>query len=681
MSTDHVATVEYSRAPVRGRLGVLAALLLIVALLVGAPGLLAWLPVALLGAPLAALAAAAVFTLPGLAALRLLAPAALPPAERLAAAVGLSCAAPPLLLLLADLAGLTWGPGPSWAFLLLCAAVALWPRPGERALRAPGRPDAELALLLAITGLALAVRLYAARGLPAGLFGDSYHHTMIAQLLVENGGLFRSWEPYAPLTTLTYHFGFHSLAAWLSWLSGYPVPLAVVAVGQILGALAAPGVFLLGRRLLGDGRAALWGAAAVALLSIFPAYFVNWGRYTQLAGQTVLPATCLAWMLLLDGATAPGARWRALARPAALAALATAGVALSHYRVAIFAAIFVLLYSLYALAARARTWRAWAMVSVGGAVAGTAGLLLTLPWLLRIREGQMLRLAGYFLSTNVGSETGNDWSQLDFERALAHGLLPLAALGAVWVVARRRWSGLLLPLWGALSWVAVNPFLVGLNGAGIISSFTAVLAAYLVLCPLAGAGLAAIFDGLTWLAARAAPALAPAVRPLELLAAAAIAAWGVGYQARIVDPGFQLLAEGDVAAAAWVREHVPPEGKLFVNSFAAYGEAIYVGTDGGWWLPLLSGRRTNLDPISYGFEAAAEPGYMQAVIDRNRAVLDHPVDSPEAAAALRSAGYGYLYDGPAANPAAEYLDPALLDASPLYERVYSRDGVTIWRVR
>lgn len=681
MSTQHAATVEYSRAAGRGRLGALTALLTLAAVLVGAPGILAWLPAALAGAPLATLAAAALFTLPGLALLRLLAPASLSPAERFAAAVGLSCAAPALLLLFADLVGLRWGPALCWAFLALSAAVALWPRPGAARLPRLAWPDPELALLLTVTGLALAVRLYTTRGLPAGLYGDSYHHTVISQLLIDNGGLFRSWQPYAPLTTLTYHFGFHSLSAWVSWLSGAPVRLSVVAVGQILGALAAPGIFLLARRLLGEGRPALWGALVVALVSIFPAYFVNWGRYTQLAGQTVLPATCLAWALLIDRATAPDASWRALVRPAVLAALATAGVALSHYRIAVFAALFVMLYSLYALGARARSWRPFARVSVTGALAGSAGLLLTLPWLLRIREGQMLRLASYFIANNIGTDTGNDQSIVDMERAIAHGLLPLAVIGLAWALGRRRWAGLILPLWAGAVWLAANPYLLGLTGAGIISSFTAVLAAYLVLCPLAGAGLAALAEGLSWLVARAAPALSRAARPLELVAAAAIAAWGLGYQARIVDPSYQLLAEGDLAAAAWVREHVPPDEKVFVNSFPAYADSVYVGTDGGWWLPFLSGRRTNLDPISYGFEAAEEPDYMQLVIDRNRAVLDHPVDSPEAAAALRAGGYAYLYDGPAANPADEYLDPARIDASPLYERVYAAEGVTIWRVR
>ena len=681
---DHVVTGEDSAvlAQLRRYGWPTAVLLISAALLLGAPGLLGWLPGALVGAPLALLAAAALFTLPGFALLRLFVPDALRPAEQFAAACALSCAAPPLLLLLADLVGLRWGPIFGWGWLALCGLIVVWPRPGTRALLLPAKPDLELTLLLIILGLALAARLYVVRDMPAGMFGDSYHHTVITQLLVEHGGLFHSWEPYAPLTTFTYHFGFHSLAAWLTWLSGYPVLLSVVAVGQVLGALAAPGVFLLASRLLCDRRAALWAAVAVGFVSFFPAYYVNWGRYTQLTGQTVLPATCLVWMLLIDRAVAPATDWRDLVRLGTLAALATVGSTLSHYRVAVFVAIFVLIYALYRLATHVRSWRSFGQLIGVGMLTSLAGMGLTVPWLLRIRDGQMLRMASYYLANNIGTDTGNDQSPVDLERALAHGLLAFAILGLVWIGAGRRWTGLLFPLWGALSWLAANPFLVGLNGAGIISSFTVVIGAYLVLGPLAGAGGAALFAGLTWLAARGAwLPLRRAVLPLELLAATGLVAWGLSFQTQIVDPSFVLLTTGDLTAAAWVREHVAPTEKVLVNSFPAYADTIYVGTDGGWWLAFLSGRRTNLDPISYGFEAAEQPGYMQIVLDRNRAMLTYPANTAAGVAALKAAGYAYLYDGPAANPTLEYVVPAQLDASPYYEQVYRRDGVTIWRVR
>src|SRR5438876_1216387 len=87
-------------------------------------------------------------------------------------------------------------------------------------------------LWLALVATALLVRLYLVRGLPVGLWGDSYHHTMIAQLLVDHRGLFSSWQPYAPLTTLTYHYGFHSNVAFFYWLTGIPVTTSVLYVGQ-----------------------------------------------------------------------------------------------------------------------------------------------------------------------------------------------------------------------------------------------------------------------------------------------------------------------------------------------------------------------------------------------------------------------------------------------------------------
>ncbi len=61
---------------------------------------------------------------------------------------------------------------------------------------------------------------------------------MIAQLLVDHGGLFTSWQPYAEMTTFTYHFGFHSAVAVFDWLTHMEIPKAVLWAGQILNILA-----------------------------------------------------------------------------------------------------------------------------------------------------------------------------------------------------------------------------------------------------------------------------------------------------------------------------------------------------------------------------------------------------------------------------------------------------------
>lgn len=663
----------------------LSAVVVVVVLAAGLLGdarLLLWALMAVAAMPLVLIAAIAMLIVPGLALLRLLWPDTLAPAERWPLAIGLSSALPPLLLLGAPL-GLRWNFWLCWGYLAASALVLAWPRrAGDRPGRArPGlawRPDRRHLLLLAITAAAVIVRLYVARDLPVGLWGDSYQHTIMAQLLVDHGGLFSSWEPYAALKTFTYHYGFHSNVAWLNWLSGYPVTRGLLVVGQLQSAFAAPLAYLLARRLLGGERAALWAALIAGFVSAVPAYYLNWGRYTQLAGQTVLPAVCVVWMALLDAARERPVRRGALLRLLVLSAIATAGLTLTHYRVAVFGACFVLAYAIYLLLARTRSPRDLAWLAGVGLAAGGLSALVVSPWLLRLREGALLRIGGNFLSTNIGADQVNSLPSSGEALAIFANpyLVALALLGVALLAWRRRWRGLVLVGWAALVALAANPYLIGLTGAGILTNFAVLIASYLVLAPLAGAAIATLFA----LAARGRVTAQLADRA-QLLLGAALLLWGLSWQQQIVVPANQLFTPADAKAMEWIRRETPPDAQFFVNSFPAYGGTLYAGSDGGWWLPFMTGRHSNLPPLTYGSEAGEQPDYALTVNTTNAEVLRHPLASPEAAAALRAAGYRYLYDGPAASPPGEYIDPAALARSPLYQLVYQQDGVTIWRVR
>ncbi|NJN18695.1 MAG: hypothetical protein HC822_21785 [Oscillochloris sp.] len=660
---------------------ILAGVLLLGGLILVVPDLAVWLAGALFAAPLALPAAAGLLLLPGLALIRWLAPADLALAERLALALSVSVAVPPLLFLYADLVGLRWSPALAWLFLLFCALAAFWPV--QRAVPLP-RPDRHDALLLLITMVALVLRLFAARDLAVGQWGDSYHHTLITQLMAENGGLFRSWEPYAPMITLTYHMGFHAGATWLHWLSGLAPPQAVVGYGQLLSSAAAPLAYLLSVRLGASRTAGLWAAIVMALVALMPSYFVNWGRYTQLSGHTVLIAVCVVWMQLIDRAVQSNAALRTLAGLIALAALTLAGLLLCHYRIGAFAACFVVVYGLYLLATQVRALPLFGRLSAAGVLAAGGALLLTLPWLLRLNEGTLLRYAGHLLTTNIGTGDGNSYSWNEVALALRSGLLPLGLLGVVAALVGRKWPLLLLPLWAALVWVAANPFLIGLNGAGLISGFAALLGAYIVLAPLAGLGIAWLFEligaGLTRVS-QLRPAATLITAGLHMLAALALLVWAAPWQAAIVDRSFQLFTPADMVAAEWLEANTSPDARIFVNGFGAYGGTVYVGTDGGWWLPLMAERRTNIEPITYAMEAGPTADYYAQVYALNQELTAHPLDDPATAAALKAAGFRYLYNSPAANPPAEYLDPQVLAASPLYEQVFAYEGATIWLIR
>ncbi len=644
-----------------------------------------WAGAEIIAAPLTALAFGLLLVLPGLALLRLFWPESLALAERVALAIGLSCAMIPLLLLLSLPFGIRWNGWLAWGWLILAAAILIWPTrkaSGPAATTPPQQrlqpPQNEALLLTLITIAALVIQLYAVRDLPTGMWGDSYQHTVMAQLIAEHGGIFSSWQPYAPLATFTYHFGFHSTVAWLNWLSDTPTTQGLLIVGQVQSALAAPMLYLFTHRLTGNGRAALWAAIVAAFVSAMPAYYVNWGRYTQLAGQTILPATGVIWMALIDAATEPRVARGKVARLIMLATIITAGLALTHYRVAVFAACFVVAYAIAALAARVRSWSEMVWLVGAGAATGGLTLIVIAPWLIRMREGALLRIGQQFLANNIGAENTNTlppWSDILTLYTKPY-LLILTLIGVIMLTRRRQWRGLTLLGWALLVWLAANPYLIGMNGAGILTNFAVLIASYLVVAPLCGSAL----DAIATLLARI-PRITPIIQRGYPLAGLLLVVWGSGWQQQIIQPQYQLFTTADAQAMDWIRAETEPDARFFVNSFPAYNDTLYAGSDGGWWLPFFTLRQSNLPPLTYGSEAGERADYYRSINAVNAEILAHPVDTPEAAAALRAAAFDYLYDGPTANPADEYIVPERLRSSPLYELVYDQSSVTIWRVR
>jgi len=739
-------------------LPLLAAAAAVAAVGAGAGGeLLGWAAGGLAGHWWRAILIGGLYLLPGLALLRLLWPAAgLAPAARLALAVPLSAALPPVLLLLFETLGLPWGAVATWGYLLVSLAICcgLWAADSGvlgrqagagRGARVAPEPAGGLAglALLGVCVAGLLARLYVVRELPAGLFGDSYHHTLIAQLLVDNRGLFRSWEPYAPLTSFTYHFGFHANAAFIHWLTGAPVTTSVVWAGQVLNAAAAPAAFaLVVVALRGSPWAGVWAAVVTAFVLTIPAYYVVWGRYTQLTGQVVLVAVVVCWARLADrslqlansGAEESRLSLRsALAdlragwRPILLTGLVTAAMLLTHYLVTVFAALFVASYLLAGALAR-RSWRAIGRLALAGGLAAGLALLVAAPWLLNLTSGMLVRNAAGFTNGEVDAARVASYTALPLVTPLyAKGYVLLAALAGLLVaVWRREWRVALPALWAALLVLCVVPQVVGLPGAGAIDHLTGLSALYLPLAPLAGYALAALQAAFSNLEARftaggsrsvesdaggerrvvdepqrttlggrrSISAASAALRSLVLAGALlAVTAWGTSWQNGLIDGSTQLVSRADVAAMEWIREQTPPDARFLVNAFPAYGGTLVAGNDAGWWLPLLAGRQSTLPPLTYGSERGPydryewEVGLLYQELRGRRLTDARPValdlTAPEAVARLRELGVTHVYSGAIASPgpdAADRIDTAKLRASADFRLVYERDGVEIFEL-
>jgi hypothetical protein len=625
------------------------------------------------------------FILPGWALLYLLAGAwlrQLPFGSRFSLASAAGLALYPILFLLTWLVGLKIGvflafaPGAAalaWLVWRLYRTRADWahfsPRPINLQVLLP-----HLAYAVVVAWI-IFLRLWAVRTLPMPMWGDSVHHTMITELIIQNQGLFQSWLPLAEMQSLTYHFGFHIFAAVLHWLTGLAAPQAVLLTGQALNILAVLSIYPLAAK---AARQNPWaGVAALVVtgcLISMPMFYTNWGRYTQLAGQVIL---CGAVYLLWELFETDQPSWKL----AALVGLVWGGLALTHYRVMVFAVLAVPGFAVFysgKLAWRA-LWLRYRYLLAAGVIAG----LLFLPWFVHVYGGAIYAnmLSKVTTMPQAVSEFGREYNAIgSLETYLPARIWALAAFAAAVGFYRRQKEIVLVCIWALLVVFAANPGWFGLPGSGALSNFAVFIAAYI----FAGILIGAAFG---WLAA------APVRRFQGVFALALLlgllGAGGYYGRQRLNDlspESSALITRADLRAAQWIEANTPADARIAVNSFFAYGGSVLAGADGGWWLPQLTGRLTTLPPMLYTSEVEPYPGFIRAV-NGQRALIDAQggYASLEVVRSLWDSGVRYAYVGQRGgrvnSPANTVLmDAAQMEASGYYKVVYHQDLVWVLEI-
>jgi len=625
--------------------------------------------------------------------------------EKIGLAAGVSLTVYPLLYLWTSLVGLPLGALYAWIPPVL-AAVYLTVKTirGRRKARTelhepdldkPARHAQRLRsyllnygpvdlAYLALALLVLAARFWSVRTLDLPMWGDSYHHSLITQLLSDHGGLFDSWAPYAEMQTFTYHFGFHTLSATLGYLTGFDAATATLWAGQLMNVLA---VFCLVPLAVRMGRNPWAGVVAVLLagmLAPMPMAYTNWGRYTQLAGQVILAAMVfLAWEALDRKRT----DWRLIA----LAGITLGGLSLTHLRVLIIAILFLVSYILLSI----RSGRLWLLLKRGLAVCGIAGILF-LPWLIHTYSGQIMAIFNSQIttpasqvpkSTDQASGTGDLFAYLP---ALIWLFLPVVVGCGLW---RRERSVLQVAVWCWLVWIAGEPGWYGLPGTGAVTTFAVLIAAYIPASMFYGA---AAGWGMQVLESPARgfhegslskrypywPRLAEVLIAI-LVISAGFWVFGARQQDIQIDE-HALVLRPDLRAAEWIRDNLPAESRFLVNADLAFSESTTVGTDAGWWLPLTAGRQTTIPPMNYSFEREPWPGYREWVNSLYQQIDELGIDNPQVVDELRRRGVTHVYIGQQQGGVSDFstrsFDPAALLSSPSFTPVYHQDRVWIFEV-
>ncbi|WP_129673705.1 DUF6541 family protein [Candidatus Chloroploca sp. Khr17] len=644
---------------------------------------------------------AALLVAPGYLVERYLVRASLPWLPRLTIWLGLSVSLVALLYQWLWPLGLPVSAPMLWAgslLLGLAALVTVWRGrnavPPSLALPSPQWPLMAL-LTLAVFGFTFLQRMAEIDGVALPPWVDSVHHTLLVRIAVETGLAPHSLEPYLPVNDLPYHWGYHVVIATLVRLSEVAPVDAILLTGQIFNALHTLTVASLALVLWRRPVAAPVAALVVGLLSLMPAYYLSWGRYTQLVGLLMLPGLALVWHQALRG---NGRGWWVLV------ALLMAGLSLVHMRVVFFAGALLVAQTL--LWASTRPWPVVRIALRDAFAATVAAGILTLPWIMLLVRRTLLPAATS--GTLAGNEDYNalnqgllwvDHTRLLVALALSSALIGLwyrqrvAAIVALWVgllvVMANPWlvpyllpaTGLVMLLNGlrirhlALSLVGLgllvlNPFFVRLPYLWLLTNDAVVISLFLPLAVLIGGGAALVSEQLVSMVR---PVLRPALYATGLVGLVAAGIWGTQTMSEIPNTATLLATPADRMALDWVATNTPPEARFLVNA-APWLPAARRGVDGGWWLSPLAGRWTTVPPVLFSYGDPAYVAHMHALGDR---IINHtPENRQDIFALIASESITHIYLVEGRGP----LQPTLFANAPGFRQIYARDGVVIFAV-
>jgi hypothetical protein len=365
------------------------------------------------------------------------------------------------------------------------------------------------------------------------------------------------------------------------------------------------------------------------------------------------------------------------------------GLALTHYRVLIFMLMFYLAFILMNLRSHP-----FSQLIIKVVWSGIGGALIFLPWLIsiipyRTMQGFLVQMttlpkqaSSFLLEYNI---LGDPFEFFPPAIWVSLGI----AIG--WAFWQREKNFVTMILWWLLIFIAANPMWIGLPGTGAISNFAVKIGGYIPVSIILGAFSARMIGNIqNWLYAREEQSskfktISCVILPVTLLIC--IIFFGMPQARLLLDtlsPAAHALAtRPDQRAASWILENTRKEDRILVNSFFAYGGTLIAGSDGGWWLPLLTKRISTQPPLNYGSEEGLEPGYTRQVNELVRTIEQNGLSDPGTIHLLKENGINYIFIGQQqgrVNSPSPLLALDILQHDPHFQLVYRQDQVWIFKI-
>ena len=510
-------------------------------------------------------------------------------------AIGVSIAFYPVLFYMMRtlLPSVHLGRNKLWVMLAVLGLLILWTM--RKNWLKPIKMGQWTWLVLVVLGITLFTRLWLAHLYPYPAWTDSLHHSILTHLTASNGQIPYTLLPYDSAVTDMYHLGLYALSGPLEILANIPGHSALLWMGQVLNGLCGIGVFLLLDRKVGR-IGAIAGMVIAGLVSIMPAFYFNWGRYTQVASQSIL---LIAGLVTWEAVRAWRLEWpvnkASLIMLALLAAMLNAGFFLLHFQVSGYTVPLLVIIVVSELIIAGKEKKRFWLTLLAGLIIAAVSLVLILPALIPAFETYIeLRSAAaaenvttleniyYFSWEGVYAQTGKPWFLWLAVISLAIGLI---RKGREFILVLLAWIILLL----------AEGFLYKTNNP--ILTFTNLSAVLIMLYLPISLAIGVMAQTLVGWVPRPVRNIAE-IGVLVLILVGGV--WGATQRVKMIEPWRQLMTVDDEKAMLWIKENTP-EDAVFAVNLEPWIPNLPIGTDGGYWIPYYTGRKTTAGTMLSGF--------------------------------------------------------------------------------
>lgn len=507
------------------------------------------------------------------------------------------------------------------------------------------------------------VIIHSLRGQVAGLGSDSFHHTLIPNLIILNSGLPNHYGPaYPEIITMNYHTGFHVIVAILVLLSRWETRLIVLLMMPILviGSGLAINHFINERS--HDKYSPSISAMIPMFLFAFPIGMLEWGRYPQTLGLIFLV------MFMSEYLKMPNLHI-SFKRIIALALLGVV-ILYTHYRVAIITFVGVTLWEIWIILSTREadklTFRYINLLKISFLCC-----LLLLPLIVNIFRNSFV---GYPVQYQGPTNKFIELSRLGepnlfYIPNIITYLIFLYFL--VKLITSRDNLGAYLFLW----WI----LLVGL--ALLINQFyfysldpiTVYASLYIPISLIIGLGLSKTFPyrkSLLW------EKLFLSITFILLVVGSVFL--HIRLQKTVPISGFVKV--DDLKALKWIRKYTPSNACFMVSTFNfPFSSNFIIGSDGGWWLPALANRCVITYPMIANIERFDHPNALDKTVRLHQ--LRGNIDNELAFDLLQSYNVQYVYASTNNNIGGSVINPFHLSKSSYYELIYNNHSIYIFKLR